>query len=177
LNVTESKAIVPFAQRLFEQHGSIVKRYFQRLTGDSSAAEDLTQEVFLRVVRSGSGYEHRDRERAWIFRIARNVFIDLRRQGLRAPAGDSRLEPLVAPRQNARASLREGLGLLPPEERDAFLLREIAGLGYAEIAVMTDSTVPGVRSRIYRARCALREMLIPPAPNLRDAVTRHEEYD
>lgn len=110
-----------FAQRLFEQHGGVVHTYFKRLTGDATAAEDLTQEVFLRVVRSGDAYEHRDRERAWVFRIARNVLIDLRRQALRTPAADSRLEPTTAPRQNTRATLREALGLLPSEEREAFL--------------------------------------------------------
>ncbi|NUR54887.1 MAG: RNA polymerase sigma factor [Acidobacteria bacterium] len=166
-----------FAQRLFEQHGGVVHTYFKRLTGDATAAEDLTQEVFLRVVRSGDAYEHRDRERAWVFRIARNVLIDLRRQALRTPAADSRLEPTTAPRQNTRATLREALGRLPSEEREAFLLREIAGLSYAEISAMTDSTVPSVRSRIYRARSALREMLTPPTLNVPGAVTRHEDDD
>ena len=55
-----------FAKRLFEQHGTVVHRYFRRLTGDPAAAQDLTQEVFLRVVRGGDRYEHRDRERAWV---------------------------------------------------------------------------------------------------------------
>jgi RNA polymerase sigma-70 factor (ECF subfamily) len=174
--VSESSATLAFAQRLFEQHSGVVNKYFKRLTGDATAAEDLTQEVFLRVVRCGDAYEHRDRERAWVFRIARNVFIDLRRQALRTPSADSRLEPITAPHQNTRANLREALGLLPADEREAFLLREIAGLSYAEIAAMTDSTVPGVRSRIYRARIALRDMLIPPTPTVPDAVTRQEDH-
>jgi DNA-directed RNA polymerase specialized sigma24 family protein len=70
-----------FAQRLFEQHGGVVKKYFKRLTGDATAAEDLTQEGFLRVVRSGDAYEHRDRERAWVFAshaMSSSIFADRR---------------------------------------------------------------------------------------------------
>jgi RNA polymerase sigma-70 factor (ECF subfamily) len=168
---------VAFAKRVFEQHGTVVHRYFKRLTGDPAAAQDLTQEVFLRVVRGGDRYQHRDRERAWVFRIARNVLLDLRRREWRAPAEDLRLEPITAAHQSTRASLREALALIPTEDREAFLLREIGGLGYAEIAATTDSTVPAVRSRIYRARLALRELLNPPAPIVPSAVTRHEDHD
>jgi RNA polymerase sigma-70 factor (ECF subfamily) len=175
--VSESTAPVAFAKRLFEQHGTVIHRYFNRLTGDMAAADDLTQEVFLRVVRGGHAYEHRERERAWVFRIARNVLIDLRRRELRAPTLDSRVEPITAPLQSTRASLREALALIPTEDREAFLLREVAGLGYAEIAVMTDSTVPAVRSRIYRARLALRDMLNPPGPVVRGAIMRHDDHD
>jgi RNA polymerase sigma-70 factor (ECF subfamily) len=175
--VSESAGTVTFAKRLFEQHGTVVHRYFTRLTGDSTAAEDLTQEVFLRVVRGGHRYEHRERERAWVFRIARNVLLDLRRRESRAPAGDSRLEPIVAAAQSTRVSLREALARIPAEDREAFLLREVAGLGYAEIATTTASTVPAIRSRIYRARLALRDMLNPPAPNVPGVVTRHEDHD
>lgn len=173
--MSESAGTVAFARRLFEQHGSIVHRYFKRLTGDLATAEDLTQEVFLRVVRAGHQYEPRERERAWLFRIARNVLLDLRRHELRSPRVDSRLEPITAARQGTRADLREALALIPADEREAFLLREIGGLGYAEIAASTNSSVPAVRSRIYRARLALRDMLNPPAPMVRGVVTRHEE--
>jgi RNA polymerase sigma-70 factor (ECF subfamily) len=175
--VSESTGTVAFAKQLFEQHGTVIHQYFKRLTGDSAAAEDLTQEVFLRVVRGGHRYEDRERERAWVFRIARNVLLDRRRHESRAPAVDARLEPITAAPQSTRASLREALALIPAEDREAFLLREIAGLGYAEIAATTDSTVPAIRSRIYRARIALRDMLNPPPPIVRGVITRHEDHD
>jgi RNA polymerase sigma-70 factor (ECF subfamily) len=175
--VSESTGTLAFAKRLFEEHGVVIHRYFKRLTGDAAAAEDLTQEVFLRVVRSGDRYEHRERERAWVFRIARNVLLDRRRDEMRAPVLESRLEPITMPPQSTRTSVREALALIPAEDREAFLLREIGGLAYAEIAAMTSSTVPAIRSRIYRARLALRDMLTPPAPFFHTVVTRHEDHD
>jgi RNA polymerase sigma factor (sigma-70 family) len=170
-------ASVRFAKRLFAQHGTVVHRYFTRLTGNITAAEDLTQEVFLRVVRAAGSYEHRERERAWIFCIARNVLLDLRRQEARASAVDSRLEPITPAAQGTRAGLREALARLAPEDREAFLLREIAGLSYSEIAAATDSTIPAVRSRIYRARQALREMLTPPGPMENRMAMKDENHD
>lgn len=168
---------IGLARRVFEQHGSAVHRYFRRLTGDAAAAEDLTQEVFLRVVRGGNRYEPRERERAWVFRIARNVLLDRHRRESRAPSLDVLAEPLTAAPQTTRASVREALAQLPGDEREAFLLREIGGLGYGEIAAATDSTVAAVRSRIYRARRALRDKLIPPAPDVPGALTRHDDHD
>ena len=165
------------ARQLFEQHGTAVHRYFRRLTGDTSAADDLTQEVFLRVVRGGHQYEARERERAWVFRIARNVLTDVRRHEARAPAPAFRAEPIAQAAQSTRVSVQEALGQLPADDREAFLLREIAGLSYAEIAAATSSTVPAVRSRIYRARLALRDMLIPPAPIAPAAVRRLGDDD
>ena len=168
---------IGLARRVFEQHGSAVHRYFRRLTGDASAAEDLTQEVFLRVVRGGGHYEARERERAWVFRIARNVLLDRHRQTSRVPPPALNAEPITAAPQTMRVGLREALAQLPADEREAFLLREVGGLSYDEIAAATDSTMPAVRSRIYRARLALRDKLIPPAPLIPGAITRQDDHD
>ena len=175
--MSESSGTLPLARRLFEQHGVVVQRYFRRLTADAAEAEDLTQEVFLRVVRNTDRYENRERERAWVFRIARNVMIDGRRRQSRSAVSDTRVEPVTPAVQATRASVRQALANLPPEEREAFLLREIGGLAYDEIGHITNSSVAAVRSRIYRARLALRDMLNPPAPLARSAVPRHDEHD
>src|SRR5262245_16724050 len=70
---------------LFERHHLVVFRFLLRMTGSAPVAEDLTQEVFLRVVRALPSYEEQSRERAWIFRIARNVLVDRHREIERAP--------------------------------------------------------------------------------------------
>ena len=70
----------PRAAGLFERHHLAVYRFLRRATGDGPAAEDLTQDVFLRIVRGLDRYEDRLRERAWVFRIARNVLIDRHRR-------------------------------------------------------------------------------------------------
>jgi RNA polymerase sigma-70 factor (ECF subfamily) len=164
----------PLVARLFEQHGPAVHQYFRRSTADPAAAEDLSQEVFLRISRHAVRYEPRERERAWVFRIARNVLIDHKRAVVRVPTA-SRLEPVAAPTQGLQTDLQQALASLAGDDREAFLLAEIGGLTYAEIASATESTVPAVRSRIYRARLALRERLLPPPPLGRAAVPVRED--
>jgi RNA polymerase sigma-70 factor (ECF subfamily) len=165
------------ARRLFDEHGSAIHRYFRRLTGDRDAADDLSQEVFLRVVRAAHAYEPAERERAWLFRIARNVFLDGRRRESRSPLVDVRADSAVSATQPVQSGIREALASLADEDREAFLLAELAGLTYVEISAATGSTVPAVRSRIYRARLALRARLSPPAPAGPGAVSRHEDDD
>jgi RNA polymerase sigma-70 factor, ECF subfamily len=151
------------AAALFDRHHLPVFRFLRRMTGDASTAEDLTQEVFLRVVRS-SGYEDRSRERSWVFRIARHVLIDRHRAEARAPesvAVDDDRPYAVAARQVESAAIDEALGRLPVPEREAFLMREVGGLGYQDIAEATGATPDAARMRIHRARLALRAALGP----------------
>src|SRR5207247_6418432 len=70
----------PQAAAIFERNHLAVYRFLRRATGDGPAAEDLTQDVFLRIVRGLDRYEDRLRERAWVFRIARNVLLDRHRR-------------------------------------------------------------------------------------------------
>ena len=152
----------PRAAGLFERHHLAVFRFLRRATGDGPAAEDLTQEVFLRIVRGLDRYEDRLRERAWVFRIARNVLIDWHRRAIRA-GPDISLDAVPDPAgdggQTEAIALQEALAGLREEEREAFLLREVAGLGYEEIGAVVDATPDAVRMRIYRARAGLRAWL------------------
>ena len=75
----------PTPRELFDRHHLAVFRYFRRLVGDRQTAEDLTQEVFLRVVRGSETYRDKERETGWIFTIARNLFRDHRRNAVRRP--------------------------------------------------------------------------------------------
>jgi len=155
------------AAGLFERHGRHVRQYLRGLSGSADVAEDLAQEVFLRVVRGANEYRPQDRERPWLFRIARNAFIDhVRRIGTRPATTALELADRTAraATQDLRVELRRALAALPDGERDAFLLAEIGGLSYAEIAEALGVTVPSVRSSIYRARLALRAALARPRP-------------
>lgn len=153
------------AGTLFERHGRSVRQYLRALTGTPDVADDLAQDVFVRVVQSAGRYEPRERERAWLFRIARNAALDHRRRAAVRPqtVGETR-EATTVPVQALRSALVEALGRLPDAERDAFLLAELGGLSYAEIAAALDLTPAAVRSALYRARLALRAALPPPGP-------------
>jgi len=72
------------------------------------------------------------------------------------------VEPVTGPTQSVSAALQVALSRLPDDEREAFLLGEVAGLTYAEIAATTSISIAAVRSRIYRARLTLRGSLAAP---------------
>jgi RNA polymerase sigma factor (sigma-70 family) len=164
------------AEDLFERHGRQVRQYLRGLTGSTDLAQDLAQDVFVRVVRSSDRYSPSDRERPWLFRIARNVFIDHhRRHGSRAEVSLDGCASSGSPTQDLRLEIRRAIGGLPALEREAFLLAQVGGLGYAEIAETLSVTVPAVRSLIYRARLALRSALRRPRPT--PAFPRREQHD
>jgi RNA polymerase sigma factor (sigma-70 family) len=155
----------PSAADLFERHHLTIFRFLRRMSGQSDVAEDLTQEVFLRVVRALESYREQQQEQAWLFRIARNVFADRHRQAGRVPTTVALDELHVVPGEESPTTglaLDQALDRVPEHERIAFLLRELGGLGYSEIAAVTDVTPDAVRNRIHRARLCLRAMLAGP---------------
>ena len=171
---------MPTAADLFDRHHRSVFRFLRRMEGSSEDAEDLTQEVFLRVLRALDGYEERQLERAWVFRIARNVWLDHRRGRGRAPA----TEPIAdghAERRSANPTsaigLDEALARLGDAEREAFLMREVGGLGYVEIGEATGAPPDAVRSRIHRARVALRRTLLESAESVPGRVAPGERNE
>lgn len=154
------------AASLLVQHGVALRAYFRRATGDGDVADDLVQEVFVRVMQALPAYEPLGRERAWLFAIAHNVLVDRWRGGQRAVLGHAAVTPALSEpaRQDVRVAIDQALSRLPDEDRQVFLLAEIAGLTYDEIAELRATTRAAVRSRLFRARLALRAALAPPAP-------------
>jgi RNA polymerase sigma-70 factor (ECF subfamily) len=145
---------------LFTAHRDSVFRYLCRIVGQHEAT-DLTQEVFLRVARSPVPEATADGERAWVFRIARNLALNHRRDHGRQPdvielADASRPAP-----QETALAMKQALDRLSPLDRDVFLLREVAGLSYDEIAASCEITSAAVRCRLHRARQHLRQLLQP----------------
>jgi len=149
------------ADVLFGAHRDGVFRYLCRLVGHGQA-DELTQEVFVRVARGPVPEADEARRRAWIFSIARNLALnrvrDERRRGTHIVVSGDTASP---PSQETAAAVREALERLAPLDREVFLMRETAGLNYAEIAVACELTPDAVRSRLHRARRQLRELLAP----------------
>ena len=143
---------------LFERHHVAIYRYFLRMTGSHETSEELTQEVFVRVMKGFDRYRESGQERAWLFQIARHLRCDhMRQQRRRVPSMPFEGVELVEPqRQELRLTLTHALTTLSDDEREAFLLVEICGFSYQEIGVICETTPASIRSRIYRARIALR---------------------
>ena len=142
---------------LFEEYRQPLFRYFCRAAGQVEAAKDLTQDVFLRASRARPPTGDSRGLRAWLFSIARNLVIDYHRRRGREPERLT-LEEQIArvASQEAGAAVNEALATLPDLDRDVFLMREVSGLGYEEIAAACGVTPDAVRSRLHRTRLELR---------------------
>jgi len=178
-------------------HQQVVYAVVYRMLGDEQAAADITQEAFFAAYRHISGFRGRS-FRAWLLRIASNAAIDIWRKRQRhptismelmaenddqppcdAPATLSNLGQTVNPEEivvgnELRALIQRGLGMLPPDQRLAVILRDIQGLSYEEIVAVTATNLGTVKSRIARGRSNLRaflrryEELLPRPYRLKD---------
>jgi RNA polymerase sigma-70 factor (ECF subfamily) len=151
-------------EQLYRGHRADVYRAALRELGNVHDAEDVTQAAFVDAYRAVLRGTRPDAPRAWLLTIAENV----RRRRFRTAMRRPREEPLDAdaalaadqPEDDAGALL-DALHSLTDEQRRAFLLREIAGLSYDEIASRTGSTVASVQMLLFRARKSLRSELEP----------------
>lgn len=158
------------AETLFALYQDRLRRYLGRASGESELARDLTQEVFLRVSRVAIPIAPENQLAGWLFRIARNVALDHHRRRHRRPEEAlGTFDRAKEPSQEISAALNQALSTLPDVDRDVFLLREMSGLSYDEIAHACELTPDAVRNRIHRARVQLRERL---ASSLRPLRTR-----
>jgi RNA polymerase sigma factor (sigma-70 family) len=160
----------PTWEDVVRDHSARVYRLAYRLTGNTHDAEDLTQEVFVRVFRSLATYSPGTFE-GWLHRITTNLFLDMarRRQRIRfeglgeeTTARLSGAEPTPAQVFDDRhldGDVQAALKALPPEYRAAVILCDIEGLSYEEIADTLGIKLGTVRSRIHRGRAQLREAL------------------
>src|SRR3954467_5598299 len=124
---------------------------------DPGAADDLTQETFLRAFKALPGFEGRSSVRTWLLGIARRTCADHLRAVVRRRRLDARLAAqscthLPAPDPAHRLSSADLLGRLSEERRTAFVLTQVLGLSYAEAAAVEDVPVGTIRSRVARAR-------------------------
>lgn len=159
----------PTWEQIARDHGRFLYHVAYRLTGDHQDAQDLVQEVLLRVQRGLATYEPGSLE-GWLSRITTNAFLDEVRRKRRRPvelvpavverAADAGGDAAAAlDRARLPADVEAALRALPPDFRAAVVLRDVVGLDYDEIGVAL-SVPPGtVRSRIHRGRALLRAKL------------------
>jgi RNA polymerase sigma-70 factor (ECF subfamily) len=155
--------------RLVDRYWDRLYRWLYHLTRDRHAAEDLTQETFLkalaavRTLRPGSNF------RAWVFRIGHNNFVNQKRAGRRVkhPLPDDAAGPDVggpvssAENQEALEAVTKAVATLPPDFRSALLLRVEEGLSFREVAKVLGTTEETARWRVFKARQKLMMVLAP----------------
>ena len=146
---------------LVSDHQAGVFRYLCRFLGQRDAARDLTQEVFLRVSRARIPDTTADGRRAWIFRIARNLALNHVRDRHRHGQVVELVEAHRPATQELTLAIDRAIAALGAMARELFLLRESAGLTYAEVSAACEITEDAVRARLRRARAQLRDELGP----------------
>jgi RNA polymerase sigma-70 factor (ECF subfamily) len=165
----------PSWDEIVRTHSGRVYRLAYRLAGNRQDAEDITQDVFVRVFRSLGSYTPGTFE-GWLHRITTNLFLDLVRRRARIrfdalpdDAGDRLAGREPTPEQayddtHLDADVQAALASLAPEFRAAVVLCDIEGLSYEEIAATLGIKLGTVRSRIHRGRTQLREALEHRSP-------------
>jgi RNA polymerase sigma factor (sigma-70 family) len=161
-----------YYEPLVRAHEAEARRVALGILRDPDAAEDAVQESFIKAYRGLSGFETGREFRPWLLRIVRNQCRDMLRRGRAGPELE-RITPLLEDRvgdrgadgeaetrrREAKDALWAGLGRISVEHREVLVLKELEGLGYAEIAEALGVPEGTVASRLYHARRALRSAL------------------
>ena len=165
----------PAWDEIVRLHSARVYRLAYRLSGNKHDAEDITQDVFVRVFRSLGSYTPGTFE-GWLHRITTNLFLDQarRKQRIRFDAlSDERADRLTSTLpgpddayadQTFDDDIERALATLPPDFRAAVVLCDVEGLTYEEISEILGAKLGTVRSRIHRGRAMLRTALAHRAP-------------
>ena len=163
-------------EELVRRYQRPIAAYVYRMVGDYDAALDLTQEVFIKVYNSLARYRSEFKFSTWIYKIAHNAAIDhLRRYAVReqavtsgfdterrdTPVEGRRLTPeQESERKERRSEVEMVVEMLPRAYRELIVLRHSHDLSYDEIAEVTGLPLGTVKNRLFRAREAMRDLLV-----------------
>jgi RNA polymerase sigma-70 factor (ECF subfamily) len=164
-------------EELVRRYQRPIASYVYRMVGDYDAALDLTQEVFIKVYNSLSRYRSEFKFSTWIYKIAHNTAIDhLRRHTVRdqimtadgvGPRSEIAIESRrltpeqESEREERRSEIESVVQSLPAAYRELIVLRHSHDLSYDEIAEVTGLPLGTVKNRLFRAREAMRDLLVP----------------
>lgn len=158
---------------LFERHKDRIFRFIHTVyMKDRSSAEDCTQEVFLKVIRHRDSFNREMSFTAWLYTVARNHCLNQIRvsQPLAMSRSELKESEQNTPDANASETLESkelgqeilsAVHTLPEQAKAVFILREIEGLSYAEIAEIMDLHQGNLRMQLHRAKRYLKEAILP----------------
>jgi RNA polymerase sigma-70 factor (ECF subfamily) len=171
----------PSFEALLARHRSQVVNHLHRLVRNRAIAEELAQDVFLRVYRFRDRYQPEAKFSTWLFRITTNVALNWRRDTrreiahLRLDAAAQDARQIQVPDQALRADqqllaehyareIRDAIDSLPSKQLAAVLMHKYEGMDYAAIAEVLDCSIPALKSLLFRAYETLRRRLAHFAP-------------
>lgn len=154
-------------EELVLRHGPRVYRTALAILGDHSDAQDLAQDTFLAGWKSIAGFRGQAQFSTWLYQIVTRLCLNHLKRRPPAPVDrptDEMPDRADGPAERTErtlssAAVTRAITQLPPAQRVVVVLHHIEGLPYAEIAKVTDSTVPAVRSNLFRARRTLAQTL------------------
>jgi RNA polymerase sigma-70 factor (ECF subfamily) len=154
------------ATLLFERYHKRIFNFLARMTMDRDLAEDLTQNVFLRLIKYRTSYREGNRFQSWIYQVARNVFSD-HYQATKNKFSDfvdvDKISDHMADHDEVEAQdekeqlLHRSMAKLSDEQRELLVLTRFQQLKYEEVAAIMDTTVANIKVKVHRAIIKLRE--------------------
>jgi len=166
---------------LLERHRTSVVNHLYRLVRNHAIAEELAQDVFIRIYRSRGKYRPDAKFTTWLFRITTNIALNWRRdtrreagfmrldheihgnRKLQISDGDQRVDERLIRAQRGR-EIREAIEALPPKQLAAVLMHKYEGMDYTQIAEVLGCSIPALKSLLFRAYETLRRRLAHFAP-------------
>ncbi len=156
--------------QLFQRYKQPLFGFFRRRLYDTPQAEELTQETFLAVLRGTARYQATALFRTWLYAIGFKILRAHRRRfafrAMLSASAPAHQEPAARDHLDHDLFIRDAVHKLARIDREVLMLREFEQLTYVEIASLLRVPVNTVRSRLFRARTELRNLLSSPAPTL-----------
>ena len=148
---------------LYVRYAADVQRYVASFVHDHHEAEDITQDIFVKLVKGIGKYERREAPfAAWIMRVARNAALDYLRSRRAIPTEEVRIadDGRAQTGHSRNRALRHALEQLPEDQREVLILRHVAGLSPVEIAAALEKSESSVHGLHHRGRRALQAKLV-----------------
>ena len=154
------------ASLLFERYNKRIFNFLARMTMDRAQAEDLTQNVFLRIIKYRNSYREGLRFQSWIYQVARNIFSDHYQKHKNKFSEFIDVETIGEHITNNEESeileeqeklLERSMAMLNDEQRELLILTRFQHMKYEDVAVIMDTTVANIKVKVHRAIAKLRE--------------------